>query len=568
MPRPREVIIAIANLLCWLISPPGPAQDSDSKSGGNVPTIRGTVREAGNMAPISDVEVSLSSLETGKTETGGSVRYGRPIAKTKTDITGAFSFQPDKAGLYTVSASKDGYFPVAQDSIFGVPMPNQVDLKAGAQPAEITLVLGRTGFLEGVVVDAETKRPVPNLGIQLNIIGPAWGVRRLMPQATVRTDADGRFRIGGRPYSYILGIRPQVWDKPRLLATFSEEDRKAAAEDYEAAYWPGTTDSDAAQPIAIPSGGDFNLGVVSLRKVQYHSVHVSLAEGSCMAGEKVQFRIPNNRFGKAGQDLGSVPCGKDFLLTGFPPGSYRLEVTPALGTRRHEEMTWGETEFDIADQNVDITVTMQRGVDVEGNIVVPDGAAKPAFEKIGIHLQPVVGDLTPGESQFLADAQGRLHITNVRATEQWAEVTGVPEGYCVRQIRYNGTPVRGWLVPFQNGGVSRTLEIVLDDKPAVVSGTVMKGDRPVGNAQVLLTPWPVDSPNAVWPPRQATADGDGKFRFFGLASGDYLLVALPPELREKWREPGILQLLLRQAKKVTLAERSFETVTLAVSSLR
>jgi hypothetical protein len=561
--------VLIALLLCPFIAPPSPAQEAGAKVGDSIPAIRGTVREAGNMAPLSGVEVSLTGMESAKIASGiSTVIRLRAIAKTKTDLSGAFSFQPEKAGTYTVKASKEGYFPVTQDPVFGLAMATQIDLKPGGKPAEVTLVLGRTGFLEGLVVDAETKRPVPNSKIQLSLIGPGWGVRRLMEQASVSADAEGRFRIGQRPYNYILAIRPQIWDQPRLLTAFSDADRKAVVEDYEETYWPGTTDSDAAMPVAISSGGDSNLGALSVRKVRYYSIHVLLPEGSCIPGEEIQFSIPPNRFGKAGQFLGRAPCGKEFLLTGFAPGSYLLEVRPVVGSRPREQMAWGETSFDVADQNLDLTVTMQRGIDVEGKIVVPEGVAKPGFEGMGIFLQPVIGDATIDEKVFRADEQGKLRIVNVRPKEQSFEVTGVPDGYCVREVRYNGTPVRGSLVPFQNGGGLRMLEIVLDDKPAVVSGTVMTGDRPVGNAQVLLTPWPVDSPNAVWPPRQATAGDDGKFQFSGLGPGEYLLVALPPALKEKWREPGALQQLLSRAAKVKLEERGFQTVTLGLSSLR
>jgi hypothetical protein len=67
------------------------------------------------------------------------------------------------------------------------------------------------------------------------------------------------------------------------------------------------------------------------------------------------------------------------------------------------------------------------------------------------------------------DAKGSFRLENTNLTEQNLFVSGVPGGYYIQEVRYNGTPVRGnlaWLTFELDGSApSHSLEIVLDDKP-------------------------------------------------------------------------------------------------------
>jgi hypothetical protein len=67
------------------------------------------------------------------------------------------------------------------------------------------------------------------------------------------------------------------------------------------------------------------------------------------------------------------------------------------------------------------------------------------------------------------------------------------------------------------------VEIVIDDKPGAIAGTVTDGDKPVSEAMVRLFPEAVQSGDFVGSVR---VDNQGRFQFNGLAPGEYRILAL------------------------------------------
>jgi Carboxypeptidase regulatory-like domain len=112
------------------------------------------------------------------------------------------------------------------------------------------------------------------------------------------------------------------------------------------------------------------------------------------------------------------------------------------------------------------------------------------------------------------------------------------------------------------------LQIVIDDKPGVITGTVTDGDMPAANAQVSL--YPKDLPLAglplTVPGGYVRTGNDGKFQVKGLTPGEYRIVAWrPPDGPRLGGSGNILPKLVTHAQSVTVERGSTSNVDLRLT---
>jgi hypothetical protein len=337
--------------------------------------------------------------------------------------------------------------------------------------------------------------------------------------------------------------------------------------DYEQSYWPGGGGLDTALPIAVGSGAVVEVGRLALRRVPYYSVRVSFPAGGCEPGERASVGFTVGRGFHFG--LGRIPCNKDFLVRGFAPGSHKMEV---VVERPRESRVGGLVAFDILDQNLNVSIPLVRGVTIDGRVVPVEGASKPALDKMRISTVPLAGARYADEAFATLDDQGKFRFVNARSPEYKLRISGVPRSHYIKEVRYNGIAVRGnpqeRRMLLDPSAMGHSLEIVVDDKPASLIGSVTDRDRAVREPHVVLIPWPLSSPEALWPVLEATGDEDGKFQFRGLAPGEYRILAVSPAAQEKLSEPNILNRLLVNAKAITLGASAFQTVPLELTEIR
>jgi hypothetical protein len=223
--------------------------------------------------------------------------------------------------------------------------------------------------------------------------------------------------------------------------------------------------------------------------------------------------------------LGEAPCGRDVLLTGFPPAARRLLF--ALKTPQGDTTGGAAVRFSIGDENIEVTAPFERPMALDGSIVAADGAKLPDVSSVTLRLGPashmMVMDLS---APVKADAGGKFRLQALPIEAQSLTVAGVGAGYYVKEIRYNGFPVPADNIPVNSSAQTQTLTVVLDDKPAVITGTVVDGGQPVSRPVVIFAKWPLPSGGVSQPPARGTGDDKGRFQFGGLAPGEYRVVAV------------------------------------------
>jgi hypothetical protein len=529
--------------------------------------IRGVLVEAGVLEPISDAEVLYWKMP----EAGQPMRFtpDRALGKVKTGPDGSFGFAPAQLGEYYVLATKDGYVNASRGSMSNAAT---VTISKEHPVAEARLSYARPAQITGSLLDEESEKPLEKFRVTVSADYYARGRRFPAPGALAITDDKGRFVARVPPGDYFVELQPAINStRGRVLEEFTTNDLNAVDLDFEQSYWDGGHDQELALPVSVGSNALVDMGTLKVRRVPFYRVRVSHSAAGCSPNDDAVMNI--SRVPPSGWNgSGDVTCGKDILVLGFAPGAYRLDISLRGPSFPPGSRLRGATTFQIVDKNLDLFVPLARGVDIVGKVVAAEGAAKPSFDKMTAYIRATIDVSQADEGPVVVDAKGSFRLVNTNVTEQNLFVSGVPVGYYIKEVRYNGSPVRGnpaWLTFELDGSApSHSLEIVLDDKPAFVTGTVTDRDRPVSQPLVVIARWPVSDVKALWPLTTVTGDAGGKYQFTGIAPGEYRILAVSSALKDKLQKPDVLEPLLRTAKKLELGPRATQNLTLELTELR
>jgi hypothetical protein len=131
--------------------------------------------------------------------------------------------------------------------------------------------------------------------------------------------------------------------------------------------------------------------------------------------------------------------------------------------------------------------------------------------------------------------------------------------FYVKEIRYNGVPAPGGIITPSADG---RLDIVIDDQPATITGSVTDGVKPGSRASVLVVQWPAPPGDNNQGIVSATSSGeDGRFQIPGIAPGEYRIVAIATEAG-RFVDFGNVARFLGSAEKVTLERGGSQNVSL------
>jgi hypothetical protein len=529
--------------------------------------IRGHVVEFGGSQGIYDAEVTLERYE-GPAVSSFVKRSSAGTAKTGAD--GSFAFSLESPGTYRVTVKKDGYGPAGGVFNRANWTSAEISVDADKPTGDVHFVLARPGEITGRVVDGDTEKPVPGMRALVLQHGYFRGQVRFMPGGEAVTDAEGRFAVSNlTPTDYVICLQSRIRDadelkrnpaiqgEARMLTEFSEEDFKKVDQDYDVTYWPGGGDATDAIPVALGSGGQIDLGALTVNKVSKYRVRVSFIGEPCLPNERwlLSLEMPSNPMGER---IGTAACGRDVLIRGFAPGSYQLEVE---GSARR-----GWTSFSIDDENLAIAVPVSRGVDIDGKVRVSEGTSRPDLQSMKIWLFPFHRALQ--NLPVAPDATGQFHIHRVPIRDFRLGINGVPKTHYLKEIRYNGHRLAGDTLAVDGNAHAHSIEIILGEKPAIVRGTVTDDDKPAHPAYavlVRLSPNGSDAFSYDSGIQSLETDESGRFQFAGLAPGEYRLLAVSVDDKAQLDRPNTLGRLLGDAEKLSLGESQSQDVQLKLA---
>lgn len=227
---------------------------------------------------------------------------------------------------------------------------------AGAKPIDVRFV--RECVLEGRVVEAGTGRPVGGVSVYAAAPLPASiATSTGFPASAVRTDADGRFRVGGLPAGEyrVYAVAPR-WAAPRSVTAVAK---------------PGVV-----EPVTIEMP----------KRVRV----AGKLETSVAPGARVRMDAPPNTFGMTPgellfhrNDVRTVGVAADgtFVFDDVDPGSYRLGL---LLPERYRSS--GQRRIELGE--VQVRAALERAFKPDLGVGVIDG--KVSLGELGEHAPRLV----------------------------------------------------------------------------------------------------------------------------------------------------------------------------------
>ena len=310
----------LISLLVTLALAQSPAADQTGR-------IAGRVTLSGTGAPVSGARITLipTSRPTGPIG---------PPPQAITDADGRFGFGQVAPGTYRVDAQKAGLAPPDETS-----RTPAITVVAG-QATDVTLQLQKGAAITGKVFDP-TGEPLTDARVMVlrRMPMPAGGRRglppipRLIPAPTqgAQTNDLGEFRVSGLAAGeYFVAV------SPRSLATFGPaasnpvRDRKTARTTLPTTYYPGTTDQDAAQPIAVAAGAEVGNIFLTLQAVPAYRVSgIVVDEDGKPVGDAMVMLMGDPRSGAMIGPAGNSISRADgqFDIDEVPAGSYRANAS-------------------------------------------------------------------------------------------------------------------------------------------------------------------------------------------------------------------------------------------------
>jgi len=532
--------------------------------------LRGSVTEPG-VGGIPGIALHVTRYSQGLPEPQGpGVVLVRGLPETlpilaMTDARGDFRISLDRPGAYTVTPDLKirDYYPVSIDSLLG-----RITVDAANPRAEVRMSFVRSGQITGLVLDEDTRQPVADYPVSLHFRGALQGYLGPAVSGAV-TNRDGRFTATQLPPGeYVAGTRlpPGIRNQS---AEVPDLNPATPGLGYSETFWPGgTIEASAALPVRLGSGGIVDIGTILLHKIPLYKLHITIPQGECPEGESVRVMLLQSGKSDPIRPPDTIRCGEESILSGFNPGSFTVYAVSDWQGERDEigKAVWALAPVTITDKNEEVSLILQRGVIIEGRITAREGVKLPNHLLIAARPAELIPGARPPMEQFIEWTGDTTFRMAVHASPQDLMVQGLKSPLFVSEIRYSGAPVKNALIPVSAGAGSQTLEIVVDDKAATVSGNVIYGTKPPSLTVVRLEKWPISSLDPQAGVVELPVD-NGQFRAQNVPPGDYRIVAITLSDRQRLSSVIARERLLADAQKITVTPGVSQTVTVRLAEL-
>lgn len=458
------------------------------------------------------------------------------------DSTGVFSIKNVTPGTYAVGWAREGYYPLETGISAAV---------LSGRTATVDLPMTRGATISGRVTDA-FGQPLANMPVSAYAVFYQDGFPRLDGKVQKVTDDRGEYRLFWLDAGeYFIAASPRQPSGPPSVPAFNSPVSLASTSGI---YYPGTTDIASAVPITVR--GDAAISGIDI------TTRGGDTKAFKITGE-VRSNIPANEatlpptFSLVLQLLprhdnprelppyqsnvllklaGNQHVGQ-FELDNVPPGSYTLM---ALGT---QPTSPGSTSprtpgvRGVASVNVDVasadvsrlSLEIHPNVDVRGTLTVDGNAPGRIAPRVSLQIDGALGQ-TPyyqgiSARTAIADAAtGAFVSPNIMAGRYRVRVSGIPPELYLADVRQSGRSVMDSGIDVERDA-PLPIEVLLKSGARTIEGSVRDSTgKPAPNETVVLIP-----PREVRSNRaryyMARADASGRFRFQGVAPGEYSVFA-------------------------------------------
>jgi hypothetical protein len=547
-----------------------PRADTRSADRTGAASIRGRViaAETGDGIRRAEIRITIS------------VQGSQPFQQmTTTDAEGRYEFLKLPAGGYIVSASRRGYVTLQ----FGQRQPFEAGKTLNLGPEEaandVSFALPRGGVIAGRVTD-DLGEPVAGALIQAErtTFGPT-GQTRILVGTFVRTDDLGEFRLYGlMPGSYLVTATPslnmfeftQGTNTPRGLPPAPD------TEAFVRTYFPGTANSDEAQPIAVGLGEDAaaSFPIVSARLARISGT-VRTSDGKPLRPSFISLQTTTGST-MSGGSFQPIASDGTFVLPNVPPGEYTLVVVPR-GPRfspTPSQPDAADPEFAMMPLTVagreiaGLTVTTVRGGTISGHVTfsgTPQRELNPPLRVTAYETERLSGQMSPETgSDGVIDPSGKFQIHGIIGKVLFRFST---PSWNIVSATINGVDAMDTPVDIKPGAALSGLEIFASDRQSHLTGFVTNamGDRVKDYTVVVLPARVHEGFSGARYTRTVRPDQNGTFIIRGLPASDYVAVAVEGIQQGTEWDPAFQQQVRSMGKPFKLADGQDLALTLPLS---
>jgi hypothetical protein len=490
---PRTAVMSVVLFVCVSLARTSLAQTTSASSSNETFTISGTVVNSVTGEPIARALV----------RTNGTAQHA-----VFTDSAGHFQIN----GLPAVQASL-----LAQKPGYSIPHDGPGSLsdwfQIGPDTTSLTVKLIPEGAIYGRVTDS-SGQAIEHIPLRLTCRTLREGRKRWEQRGMMETFEDGHFRFANlMPGTYYLAAGPLAAELQILIA--GDKPKTGFAH----AYYPGAPDLTSAVPIQLSAGQqaetDFSLNAVPMYELS-GTVSGNLPEQGVgfqlltLSGDDIS--LPTNFNMEAGT----------FKLQGVPAGSYIVRAISQAGLQPMR----AEARVNVASNIEDLRLTLTPAVSIPIVVRLDSRSSSTTSSHqdrppISVRLLPAAANNTDSFSTFQRSGSSRsaMVLQNVEPGTYTADLMPLPPWY-VQSATYGPTNLLYddiTLAP----GQSYSMDIVLRDDAASLSGAVKSSDGNLAPAIVVIVPQPAGkiAPHVV-------KGVSNRFHVDALAPGEYLIFAL------------------------------------------
>jgi hypothetical protein len=147
--------------------------------------------------------------------------------------------------------------------------------------------------------------------------------------------------------------------------------------------------------------------------------------------------------------------------------------------------------------------------------------------------------------------------------DETVELAGLKPPYYMKEVRYQGVLAPAGEFKVQRYALAQSLEILVGDDGASLSGTVRERDKAVPGAVVVAIPQPTHLRRRFPVHLLTTADSDGQFKFMRVAPGSYRLLAVRRDIWDtELQKPDVLDRLAPDGTLILLGPRASQATSL------
>jgi hypothetical protein len=491
--------------------------------------ISGTVVNATGGQILSGIDVSISSVN----ERDANVH-------SLTGQDGHFSFQNVPAGKYALQAHGRGFADQAYKEHEG--FSTAIAVGPGLDATKLVFPLNPDAGISGLITDEqnETVREGQVMLFHSSLVSGRPDTH--MEQQTA-IDDEGRFRFShlGQGTYYIAVLaqpwyaqhpsRFRPWEGPQVVKSNAELDVA-----YPITYYGGSSDWTEATPITLRPGDRFNADM-QLRPVPAaHLVfHRTGLKSDVQSGDVVvapnlsQMIFDDYRSYSPGN--ATTYSGTDAMeISGIAPGHYLISVSSPDGknTREQEMDVTGDTELSL-------DAVGGAPVNITGTVHVEGDDQAESFRSLVFHM----GD---SGATFVTQIgpKGEFEIQHTLSKPTNLELSVFNNSSLfINNVTATGAKVTGQHNIQVNPGASVKLNVIMSKGLGQVDGVVLKDNKPLAEAMVLLVPQDAQNNSARF--RRDQSDSDGTFTLPSVTPGRYTVVAIQNGWDLQWSDPAVMK---------------------------